>query len=202
MQRLCAHPSLYPSLLQLQGTSRHYCQSTILARPQPKYRTQAKPAYTLPYYGASDDTLTDLPDNTVVAALKSYGGLIRKDDGTEVLRERLRALTHAEFRPSLLTIEGVVVSNKMNKSVVVAARRKAYSSKLRMSYLKTRRFMAHDEFDLCREGDRVVIRSCRPLSRHKMHVVVQNFGDKTRAEPDKREIILTDGDITPKASQG
>lgn len=47
--------------------------------------------------------------------------------------------------------------------------------------------MAHDEFDLCREGDRVVIRSCRLMSRSKAHVVVQNFGSRTGAEGDDRE---------------
>lgn len=115
---------------------------------------------------------------------------MRPVDTEDVLRDRLRVLTHADYRPSLLTISGVVVSDKMNKSVVIAARRKAYSSKLGLAYLKTRRFMAHDEFDLCREGDRVVIRSCRPLSKRKAFVVVQNFGDLTRVGADERGIVF------------
>ena len=44
--------------------------------------------------------------------------------------------------------------------------------------------MAHDEFDLCREGDHLIIQSCRPLSKQKSHVVVQNYGDNTRSEAD------------------
>lgn len=47
--------------------------------------------------------------------------------------------------------------------------------------------MAHDEFDLCREGDRVIIRSCRLMSRCKAHVVVQNFGIKIGGGEDDRE---------------
>lgn len=177
---------------RFQSVSRYLSTSSRSAGTQPAYRTQQTPVYTLPFYGATDAELSELSDNLVKNAVKSYGGLLRKTDEMGVIRERLRKLTDANYLPSLLTIEGVVVSDKMNKSVVVAARRKAYSSKLRISYLKTKRFMAHDEFDLCREGDRVIIRSCRPLSRRKAHVVVQNFGDKTRVEADSRQIVVED----------
>lgn len=78
----------------------------------------------------------------------------------------------------------------MDKSVVVAARRAAYAKRIQKSYFKTRRFMAHDEMNLCREGDRVVIKSCRLLSKRKSHVVVQNFGDATRPGVDDRKIVL------------
>jgi len=128
----------------------------------------------------------------VEQALRAYGGLIRERDEPDVLRDRLRSLTRADYRPSQLTIEGVIVSDKMDKSVVVAARRKAFSTKLRVAYQKTARFMAHDELNLCREGDRVVIRSCRLMSKRKSHVVVKNFGDKTRAETDDRKVVIDD----------
>lgn len=194
MQVLIYQRSLVVGLQRrLDSAVRWMCQATVASQEtRPDYITQPKPAYTLPFYGATDEELNQLSDNLVRQALKSYGGLIRKTDEMHQLRERLRALTNASYRPSLLTIEGVVVSDKMNKSVVIAARRHAYSSKLRKAYLKTRRFMAHDELDLCREGDRVIIRSCRHMSKRKNHVVVQNFGDKTRAEGDDRKIVLND----------
>lgn len=161
------------------------------------YRTQRQPVYTLPFYGASEGELEELSDDKVLEALKSYGGLVRKWDAPEDFRDRLRKLTRAEYRKQQLTISGVVVSNKMDKSVVIAAKRRAYSKKLQLHYFKTKRFMAHDELNLCREGDEVVIRSCRILSRRKAHVVVQNFGDKTRPGEDMRTITL-EGPVTEK----
>ena len=87
-----------------------------------------------------------------------------------------------------------MISDKMNKSVVVAVRRRKYVSKIKVWYEKTRRFKAHDERDLCREGDRVVIRSCRPLSKEKSHVVVVNFGDDRRAGKDERKVEVDLGE--------
>lgn len=144
--------------------------------------------YRLPLYGADESVIQTLPDEMVDKALRMYGGLMRKYDEAGERRDRLMRLTRAFFRPKQLTIEGVVVSDKMDKSVVVVARRPAYAKKLRLKYYKTRRFMAHDELNLCREGDCVVIRSCRPLSKHKSHVVVENFGDGTPVEKDGRKI--------------
>lgn len=157
------------------------------------YRTQRKPVYVLPYYGASDETIQALTDAQAKEALKIYGGLIRKDDTGDDWRERLRKLTSAWNAPKLLTIRGVVVSKKMIKSCVIAARRRAFHSTLQLTYYKTRRFMAHDELDLCREGDEVVIRSCRPLSKRKAHVVVVNYGDKLSTIPEDRKIKLKEG---------
>lgn len=156
----------------------------------PAYVTQPRPVYSLPYYGAPDAQFEKMNPDAVKRALAMYGGLVRKDDEPGELLQRLQGLANASFRPKQLTIEGVVVSDKMDKSVVVAARRKGYAKKLDKTFFKTRRFMAHDELNLCREGDRVRIRSCRPLSRSKAHVVVQNFGDSTRAEPDTRTINI------------
>ncbi len=66
---------------------------------------------------------------------------------------------------------GVVVSDKMTKTVVVEVRR-LVNDPLYRKYLRRRsRFMAHDEKDECKVGDRVRIQECRPLSRHKRWVV-------------------------------
>ena len=66
---------------------------------------------------------------------------------------------------------GVVIRDKMTKTVVVEVRR-LVNDPLYQKYLRRRsRFMAHDEKDECKVGDRVRIEECRPLSRHKRWVV-------------------------------
>jgi small subunit ribosomal protein S17 len=68
---------------------------------------------------------------------------------------------------------GVVVSNRMQKTVVVEVQRLVMHP-LYHKYLRRRsRFMAHDEKSECKVGDRVLIQECRPLSRHKRWTVNQ-----------------------------
>ncbi|OIW21318.1 hypothetical protein TanjilG_32131 [Lupinus angustifolius] len=68
---------------------------------------------------------------------------------------------------------GMVVSNKMQKSVVVAVDR-LFHHKLYNRYVKrTSKFMAHDENNLCNIGDRVRLDPSRPLSKHKNWVVAE-----------------------------
>ncbi|GAA0140853.1 ribosomal protein [Lithospermum erythrorhizon] len=70
-------------------------------------------------------------------------------------------------------VVGVVVSNKMQKSVVVAVDR-LFHNKMYNRYVKrTSKFMAHDENDQCHIGDRVRLDPSRPLSKHKNWVVAE-----------------------------
>jgi len=63
--------------------------------------------------------------------------------------------------------QGTVVSDKMDKTVVVAVKG-TYVHPLYHRYLnRTTKFHAHDEANEAREGDTVEIVSCRPLSRTK-----------------------------------
>lgn len=62
---------------------------------------------------------------------------------------------------------GVVVSNKMEKSIVVAVKRKIKHPKYGKFVNKTTRFTAHDENNTCNEGDTVLIMETRPLSKNK-----------------------------------
>jgi len=66
---------------------------------------------------------------------------------------------------------GVVVSDKMEKTVVVAVENRAPHPKYGKIVVKTRRYKAHDEANECKEGDRVRIQESRPLSRTKRWVV-------------------------------
>jgi small subunit ribosomal protein S17 len=63
--------------------------------------------------------------------------------------------------------KGLVISNRMQKTVVVSVDRAVMHPKYK-KYLKlSSRVKAHDEKNECRIGDRVVIVECRPLSREK-----------------------------------
>jgi small subunit ribosomal protein S17 len=65
------------------------------------------------------------------------------------------------------TRRGSVVSNGMNKSVVILVERKV-RHKLYGKYIRRRmKYMAHDEKNECNVGDTVLIEECRPLSKNK-----------------------------------
>ncbi|MFO7302796.1 MAG: 30S ribosomal protein S17 [Acidobacteriota bacterium] len=70
-------------------------------------------------------------------------------------------------------IVGTVVSDKMAKSVVVAVERQVRHPLYGKLQRLTSRFMAHDEDDAARVGDRVALVPSRPLSRRKRWVVVR-----------------------------
>lgn len=68
---------------------------------------------------------------------------------------------------------GIVVSNKMDKSVVVAINT-VRKHPLYGKYMKrTSKYMAHDEENTCNEGDRVRIMETRPLSKKKSWRVIE-----------------------------
>ncbi len=62
---------------------------------------------------------------------------------------------------------GIVVSNKMVKSIVVAVKRKVKHPIYGKFVNKTTKFVAHDETNTCNEGDLVKIMETRPLSKNK-----------------------------------
>ena len=62
---------------------------------------------------------------------------------------------------------GVVVSTKMNKSIVVAVERKVKHAKYGKFIKLTTKFMAHDEKNECGQGDLVLIAETRPISKNK-----------------------------------
>ncbi len=66
---------------------------------------------------------------------------------------------------------GIVVSDKMQKTVVVAIENRVSHPKYGKIVVKTRKFKAHDEDDKCKVGDQVRIAETRPLSRTKRWAV-------------------------------
>jgi small subunit ribosomal protein S17 len=78
----------------------------------------------------------------------------------------------AEGEKVIRTKTGRVVSNKMHKTVVVEIMRLVKHTSGKYVKRFTRLFV-HDEDNVCQEGDTVVVKECRPLSRHKAWTLVQ-----------------------------
>ena len=68
---------------------------------------------------------------------------------------------------------GLVVSNKMEKSIVVLVERKVKHPKYGKFVKKSTKFMAHDEKNECNIGDTVRIMETRPLSKNKCWRLVE-----------------------------
>ena len=68
---------------------------------------------------------------------------------------------------------GVVISNKMDKSISVEVERKVKHPKYGKFVKKSSHFMAHDEKNECSEGDKVRIAESRPLSKNKCWRLVE-----------------------------
>jgi small subunit ribosomal protein S17 len=73
---------------------------------------------------------------------------------------------------------GVVVSDKMQKTVVVAIENRSPHPKYGKIVVKTRKYKVHDEENQCKTGDRVRIRETRPLSRTKRWAIAEIISSK------------------------
>lgn len=79
----------------------------------------------------------------------------------------------ASTRTARKVREGLVVSDKMDKTVVVAVERLKRHPLYGRVQRVTKKFQAHDETNECKPGDRVRITETRPMSRHKRWRVSQ-----------------------------
>lgn len=64
-------------------------------------------------------------------------------------------------------LSGIVVSAKMQKTVVVRVDRMKVHAKYHKRYVQSQRYKVHDEAGAAKLGDQVVIEECRPISRDK-----------------------------------
>jgi small subunit ribosomal protein S17 len=83
-------------------------------------------------------------------------------------------------------IQGTVVSDKMQKTIVVSVERKKKHRLYHKVVTVTERYKAHDDQDACKLGDVVRIEECRPLSKDKRWRVIE---------------ILTRGDVADVAPE-
>lgn len=62
---------------------------------------------------------------------------------------------------------GIVVSNKMQKTLVVNVESRFPHPIYSKTMIRTKKYVVHDENNDCKIGDQVLIKECRPLSRRK-----------------------------------
>jgi len=73
----------------------------------------------------------------------------------------------------LRTVEGRVVSNKMNKTVTILVERQVKHPLYGKYIRRSTKLHAHDETNVCNEGDVVRVTECRPMSKTKNWRVVE-----------------------------
>jgi small subunit ribosomal protein S17 len=76
---------------------------------------------------------------------------------------------------------GKVISNKMDKTVVVAVTRLFQHPVYKKTVKKVSKFKAHDEENRCKIGDDVKITETRPLSKDKRWLVLEIMGKSARS---------------------
>jgi small subunit ribosomal protein S17 len=73
-------------------------------------------------------------------------------------------------------MQGVVVSDKGDKTVVVQVERTFLHPVMKKTVRRSKKYHAHDETNSCKEGDRVEIGECPPKSKLKRWEVVERIG--------------------------
>ncbi len=86
------------------------------------------------------------------------------------------------YSPRAKQLTGRVVSDKMQKTVVVAVESRYRHPLYKHTIRATKRYKAHDEADECRAGDTVRIIESRPLSKEKRWRVVEIIRHDERAQ--------------------
>jgi small subunit ribosomal protein S17 len=69
-------------------------------------------------------------------------------------------------------LQGIIISDKMNKTRVVAVSRLKRHPRYKKYYKVTRKFKAHDENNEYKAGDKVIIEETKPLSREKRWKII------------------------------
>jgi small subunit ribosomal protein S17 len=62
---------------------------------------------------------------------------------------------------------GIVISDKMNKTVVIKVENRYPHPIYAKTVVKTRKYLVHDEKSECNIGDQILVQECRPLSKRK-----------------------------------
>ena len=95
------------------------------------------------------------------------------------------------------TLQGIVSSDKRDKTITVSITNQETHPLYRKRYTKTRNYTAHDEENAAHVGDKVEIVSCRPLSKTKSYKLVKIL-EKSHGTVELKEEV----EGTTEASEG
>lgn len=74
--------------------------------------------------------------------------------------------------------KGVVISSKMDKTIVVKVDRVKFHPKYLKRIKVSRKYKVHDEKKECKPGDKVIFQECRPLSKDKRWRLIKRLAEK------------------------
>lgn len=80
-------------------------------------------------------------------------------------------------------LSGRVTSDKMDKTITVLVERRVMHPLYKKFIRLSKKYAAHDETNLCKEGDSVLIEECPPISKRKAWIVIARNGEVLRAPP-------------------
>ncbi len=98
------------------------------------------------------------------------------------------------------TITGVVTSKKTDKTIVVTEQVRLTHPLYRKQYTVTKKFMAHDEKNEAKEGDRVVIVETRPISARK-HFKLEKVVETAQVKHVETDVPAEVAEVVKKASK-
>lgn len=163
--------------------------SRTLVRPVAP--TSAKSVQSLRRFSSDAKSTPGLTD---VETLLGYKEDVKKMDNDELTDittiPGFTTLIHSMPRNNSTprnALVGKVVSDKMAKTVNVAVDRYKIVPKYRKRKKYTKKFFAHDESEVCHEGDLVMIVPCHRISRHK-HFIVHEIIKRKETSEDLQEM--------------
>jgi small subunit ribosomal protein S17 len=74
-------------------------------------------------------------------------------------------------------LSGRVVSDKMDKTITVLVERRVIHPLYKKFVRRSKKYAAHDEHNICKEGDAVRIEECRPISKRKTWLLIERNGE-------------------------
>jgi len=103
------------------------------------------------------------------------------------MQKDLKTTEKTTEKKSGKTLVGIVVSDKMNKTVVVSATRFVKHPKYGKFYKISKKYKAHDEDNKYKIGDKVTLKEVRPISKDKKFTVL-SLGQTEQVESQKSKV--------------
>jgi small subunit ribosomal protein S17 len=116
---------------------------------------------------------------------------------TQQTNEQITEKPHTRIQEK----QGIVISNKMDKTIVVAVVSLKKHRIYKRTYKQTKHFYAHDENNVCQIGDVVRIQESRPLSKLKRWRLVEILKHGSGIVPVEEVLAEADPDLTSESAE-